>query len=135
MESKKVDNVVDKPNLTPYPTNVGAPQFVPTDIESWKGVRVRELNHNFEDRYREIQTQFNELKKDVDINTILYTSKYGFEPKIGETYYLYLNDNDESFLSLIGEGEWGRRWRPKTYLGSYSLDWKGKWTEVIGFGN
>ena len=130
MDDKKPDNVVDKPNLTPYPTNVGAPSFVPTNIQSWKGVRVKELNHNFEDRYRDIQNQFNELKEDIDINTILYTSKYSFEPKIGEIYYLYLNDNDESFLSLIGEGEWGRKWRPKTYLGRFTLSWKGQWSKV-----
>jgi hypothetical protein len=128
MEKKKPDNVVDEPNLTPYPTNVGAPAFIPTNIPIWKSVRVEELNTDFGDRYKKIQNDLEELKDDININTILYTSKYNFEPKVGEKYHLYLNDEDEPFLSLIGEDEWGRRWRPKKYLGTFVLDWKNKWS-------
>lgn len=130
METKKPDNVVDEPNLMPYPTNVGAPAFVPTNIPIWKGVRAGELNTDFKNRYSNIQNQLDELNEDVEINTILYTSKYNFEPKVGEPYHLYLNDDDEPFLSLIDEDEWGKKWKPKKYLGTFILDWKNKWSRV-----
>jgi hypothetical protein len=128
MEKKKPDNVVDEPNLTPYPTNVGAPAFIPTNIPIWKSVRVGELNTDFKDRWGEIQKNLEELNTDIQINTILYSARYGFEPKVGEIYHLYLNSEDEPFLSLIGFDEWGRK-MPKDYLGSFKLDWKGKWSK------
>jgi hypothetical protein len=126
---KKPDNVVDEPNLMPYPTNVGAPAFVPTNIPQWKSVRADELNTDFKDRFSTIQKELEELNEDIQINTILYTSKYNFEPKVGEQYHLYLNEDDEPFLSLIGNDEWGRK-RPKKYLGTFVLDWKNKWSRV-----
>jgi hypothetical protein len=129
MKKDKPDNVVDEPNLMPYPTNVGAPSFVPNNIPVWKSVRAEELNKDFSDRFKRIQNQLDELNEDVEINTILYTSKYNFEPKVGEIYHLYLNQNDEPFLSLIAENEWGRK-RPKKYLGGFTLDWKNKWSKV-----
>jgi hypothetical protein len=130
MKQKTPDNVVDEPNLMPYPTNVGAPTFVPTNIPIWKGVRASELNTDFKNRYSNIQNELDKLNEDVEINTILYTSNYNFEPKIGEPYHLYLNDDDEPFLSLINEDEWGRKWKPKKYLGTFILDWKNKWSRV-----
>lgn len=129
MSSKKPDNVVDEPNLMPYPTNIGAPSFVPNNIPSWKGVRVDELNTDFEDRWNRIQNELRELNEDIEINTILYSAKYEFEPKVGETYHLYLNGSGEPFLSLISEEEWGRR-KPKNYLGAFMLDWRHKWKKI-----
>lgn len=130
MEKKKPDNVVDNPSLTLYPTNVGGPKFIPTNIPAWKGVRVKELNEEFDDRYKKIYKELEVLKTDIDINTILYTTKYNFEPKVGNVYHLYLNTDGEGFLSLIGNDEWGRRWKPETYLGAFVLDWKNKWSKV-----
>lgn len=126
---KKPDNVVDTPNLIPYPTNVGAPAFVPTDIPAWKSVRADELNTDFKDRFTIIQTELEKLNEDIQINTILYTSKYQFEPKVGEPYHLYLNNEGEAFLSLIGNDEWGRK-RPTKYLGTFVLDWKNLWSKL-----
>lgn len=129
VKNKKPDNVVDEPNLIPYPTNIGAPAFVPNNIPNWKGVRVDELNTDFEDRWKRIQNELKELNKDIEINTILYNAKYEFEPKVGEIYHLYLNGNGEPFLSLIAEEEWGRK-KPQKYLGAFTLDWKGKWSKI-----
>jgi hypothetical protein len=127
MENKKPDNVVDTPNLMPYPTNVSAPVFVPTNIPAWKSIRVGELNTDFKDRYDGIRSELDKLNEDVEINTILYTSKYNFEPKVGEPYHLYLNSEGEPFLSLIDNDEWGVKRRPTKYLGTFVLDWKNKW--------
>lgn len=43
MESKKVDNVVDKPNLTPYPTNVGAPHIQAYQLAFNELVKLNEI--------------------------------------------------------------------------------------------
>jgi hypothetical protein len=92
-------------------------------------VRADELNTDFKDRFTIIQNELEKLNEDIQINTILYTSKYQFEPKVGEPYHLYLNNEGEAFLSLIGNDEWGRK-RPTKYLGTFVLDWKSKWSKV-----
>jgi len=45
---------------------------------------------------------------------------------LGESYYLYLNKNEEYFLSIIEPSEWNQ-----TYVGTFKLLNSGKWEKII----
>jgi hypothetical protein len=125
---KKPDNVVDNPSLMPYPTNLGAPSFIPNDITTWKNIRIFDLNKSLSNRYEDLKYKIEEFQNDIEINKLLYSSNFNFEPIIGKEYHLYLNNNNEYFLSLIANDEWGRK-KPE-YIGSYKLDWQNKWNKI-----
>jgi len=65
------------------------------------------------------------LLDDFKWNEIIYNSKFSFEPVIGEKYFLYLNDNETYFLSLINPNSWN-----KTFVGEFMLNSENKWIKI-----
>ena len=105
---KKPDNVVFDTEtqkydaaLKPYATNVSAPIITATDTIAWKNRSINKLNHKVQTRFTEIKLQYEALMQEFEYNNLIYSSKFSFEPIIGELYYLYKRDNDETFLSII----------------------------------
>jgi len=49
------------------------------------------------------------LVDEVELNNLIYNSKYSFEPIAGEVYHLYENKNGDNFLSLISPNEWNEK--------------------------
>ena len=37
------------------------------------------------------------------------SSEIGFEPLTGQTYHLYVKEEDKHVLSMIGPNEWGKK--------------------------
>ena len=62
METKKPDNVADRPGLLPYASNVGAPSIKPTDLTSFKKNGLDKVNKVFDRRYQEILEQAQTLQ-------------------------------------------------------------------------
>jgi hypothetical protein len=61
--------------------------------------------------YQQMQTlvdQANALKRRVEISERIYQTQLGFDPIIGNTYYLYERLDGTDMLSMIGPAEWGR---------------------------
>jgi len=120
-----IDKVNLQPMIIPYPTHVGAPKIEPQDLTSFK-------KHGLNKVDRVVKKKFNEIVKDAETlqNSILlqqevYSSKYNFEPIIGEIYHLYDNLDGSRSLSLIGPSEWNKK-----YLYSVVLNSDMTWTKL-----
>ena len=128
MENKKPDNIVfsdDKgynASLLPYSTNVGAPVIKMDDVVSWKSRGINNVNKEFETKFNELQIQYQNLMKEYEWNELVYSSKFSFEPVIGEIYHLYIDQDRMYFLSLISPQEWN-----KEHVGTFQLNSNKKW--------
>ena len=122
---KKPDNVADNPGLLPYGSNIGAPAIKVDDVDSWKLSKVHKLNKQFEKRFLELKTEYENLLEEHLWNDIVYKSRFNFEPVVGEIYHLYYGKNSETFLSLIGPNEW-----KYNHIGSFVLDSDNKWKKI-----
>ena len=106
MKKKKPDNIVydhesDSYNasILPYSTSVGAPSIQIEDNKSWKERGVAKVNKKIKTRFNELKQEYDKLIDEFKWNDLIYNSKFSFEPVIGETYYLYLNNSNDHFLS------------------------------------
>lgn len=122
---EKPDNVADNPGLLPYGSNVGAPAIKVEDINSWKINKVHKLNKNYEDKFKELQEEYNVMMEEFFWNDLIYSSQFSFEPVVGETYHLYKNKDDKFFLSLIEPNNWKRK-----CLGSFKFNNENKFIKI-----
>lgn len=110
------DKVAENPGILPYGHHVGGFAIKPID----KGrVRSRALlameeqtNSQLKQIYEQIEIlakQAKDIQKRIDVSNWIYGSEIGFEPLTGQTYHLYLKDDDKHVLSMIGPNEWGRK--------------------------
>ena len=82
-------------------------------------------NKQFKSRYDELKEEFQKLIDEVNWNELVYQSTYSFIPVMGETYHLYVREDDSTFLSLINPNQWNKK-----YVGSFKLDSTQKWIKV-----
>ena len=122
---KKPDNVADFPNLIPYPTNVGAPQIVPNNIDFWKQKNLVKLNKHYSTEFQELKEEYESLVSNFKWNELIYNSKFNFEPVMGEIYFLYQKTSGELFLSLISPDEWNFE-----LIGSFRLSSTNRWEKI-----
>ena len=131
MEDKKPDNIVYSQtdgynaNILPYATNVGAPAIRIDDVVSWKSRGVTTVNKEFQSKFNELQMQYQRLVEEFEWNELVYSSKFSFEPVVGEIYHLYRNTDGGNFLSLIGPQEWN-----KEHIGTFKLNSDKKWIHI-----
>ena len=128
MEKERPDNIVFSEEqgynarLLPYSTNVGAPAIKIDDVVSWKSRGISTVNKEFENKFNELKTQYQNLMSEYQWNDIVYNAKFSFEPVIGEIYHLYAGDDGINFLSLISPAEWN-----KAHIGTFKLNSEKKW--------
>jgi hypothetical protein len=108
-----------------YGSNQGAPAIKLEDVGGWKQTQAGIANKQFKSRYDELKEEFQKLIDEVNWNELVYQSTYSFIPVMGETYHLYLRDDDSTFLSLITPNQWNKK-----YVGSFKLDSTQKWIKV-----
>ena len=125
---KKPDNVADNPNILPYASNVGAPSIKPDDVSTWKSEKVLKTNKFFEAKFNEIKDEYKKLIENYEWNKLVYSSNFKFEPNVGSIYFLYQNDDESLFLSIIEPDMWS-----KTFIGAFKLDSDNKWVKVEKF--
>lgn len=119
--------VVDRYSKT-YPTEIGSQPFRPDEIELFKLDKTNNLKHYYVSKFDELKKEYEKLMEDIHINEMIYQAKYTFQPIVGQNYYLYLNDDNDKFLSIISPNEWGRR--KFEYLGTFQLQTDGRWFEI-----
>lgn len=128
MEKERPDNIVFSEDqgynasLLPYATNVGAPLIKIDDLVSWKSRGISNVNKEFENKFNELKMQYQNLIEEFEWNELVYSSRFSFEPVIGEVYYLYRGDDGINFLSLISPNEWN-----KEHIGTFKLNSDKKW--------
>lgn len=108
-----------------YGSNQGAPAIKLEDVGGWKQTQAGIANKQFKSKYDELKEEFQKLIDEVNWNELVYQSTYSFIPVMGETYHLYLRDDDSTFLSLITPNQWNKK-----YVGSFKLDSMQKWIKV-----
>lgn len=109
-------------NILPYGTSVGAPAIRVNDLVSWKSSGITTVNKEFESKFNELKTQYQQLLEEYEWNELVYGAKFSFEPVVGEIYHLYRASNSDYFLSIIGPTEWN-----KEHIGSFQLNSYKKW--------
>ncbi|SDS32196.1 Protein of unknown function [Gillisia sp. Hel1_33_143] len=105
---KKPDNVVFDVEtqkydaaLKPYATSLGAPVITTPDTITWKNRSINKLNHKAETKYLELKAAYEKMIQEFEYNKLIFSSKFTFEPIVGQLYHLYKRDNGETFLSII----------------------------------
>ncbi len=53
--------------------------------------------------------QAKEIQKRKELSMIIYSTKLGFAPVIGQTYFLYEKEDDSYLISMIAPHEWGSK--------------------------
>jgi hypothetical protein len=91
---------------------------------NWTSIFTKNLNVEFNDRYNEIIKQYEELTDEIYWNNIIYNLDIKFKPVIGNTYYLY-NDDQNYFLSMISPSEW-----KKDFVAEFQFNYNGKWVKI-----
>ena len=112
-------------SLLPYATNVGAPAIVIEDVFSWKQRGINKVNHQLKAKFEELKEEYQNMIAELQWNDLVYSSKFNFEPVIGETYHLYTGDDGNIFLSLIEPNQWNRE-----CIGSFKLNSEQKWIKM-----
>lgn len=128
MENKKLPDsfVVDRYKKT-YPTEIGSQPFVPDEIELFKIEKSNKLKHHFVSKFEEIKNEYTKMMDSINLNERIYSSKYNFQPIVGQIYYLYIQD-DKDVLSIISPSEWNHRFE---LVGTYKLQTEGIWIEIL----
>jgi len=131
MKKDKPDNIVFSEekgynaSMLPYATTVGAPVIKIDDLVSWKSRGISQVNKEFEQKFNELKTQYENLMKEYEWNEIVYNAKFSFEPVVGEIYHLYRGIDGMLFLSLIDPTEWN-----KEHIGTFKLNSDKKWVAL-----
>ncbi|MDJ1471995.1 DUF2452 domain-containing protein [Cytophagaceae bacterium DM2B3-1] len=122
------DKMAENPGLLPFAHTVGSAVIKPEDTGKIKGRAVTAMRQQTELQLAQIYQQMqllaeqaNRIKQRVDISERIYTAAVGFEPLIGQTYYLYQRKDNTDVLSLVGPGEWGRSKPFQKYLARVTM--------------
>ena len=84
----------------------------------------RQTDRQMNQLYEQMETlarQAKALAQRREISERIYDAAMGFEPIIGETYYLYEKENGTDLLSLVAPHEWGRSYKYARYLAKVIL--------------
>ena len=110
------EKIAQNPGLMEYAHTVGGAVIRPDDMGKVKSrslVAMRQQTDiQLAQLYQQMQLlaeQARHIGQRVEVSERIYSAQMGFEPIIGETYYLYQKADGGDALSLIGPKEWGRR--------------------------
>lgn len=111
-KQKKPDNVVFNPEtqkydagLKPYATSLGAPVITTNDTNAWKNRSINRVNQKVQAKYIELKAEYEKMMTEFEYNNLIFSSKFSFEPIVGEIYHLYQRENGDRFLSIIAPDE------------------------------
>ncbi|MEM6885100.1 MAG: DUF2452 domain-containing protein [Verrucomicrobiota bacterium] len=126
-EGQLVELAEDIPEVSnlaymPYPTSTLSPNITPPDLSSFKSRNITEVERELSQKLDAIRQEYITVIDAFNWNKMIYESDFGFEPVIGQDYYLYREGN--SFrLSMIEP----QKWRGKKFIGSFRLTANGQW--------
>ena len=106
-----------------YPMEIGAPRFAPIDVLKQKDIMINAARANAQKEYDRImenvavlQKQAEALIRRLQITELVHSARYGFNPAINRTYWLFREKNKDFIgLTPIGPGEWILGSTPESY--------------------
>lgn len=128
-KTKKPDQVVYNTeterydaSLKAYATDVSAPVITTTDTLAWKNRNINKVNKHIQTKYNELKEAYDQMMEQYEYNNLVYGASFNFEPVVGDTYHLYLREDESTFLSIIAPEECNFN-----HIGSFYLDADGIW--------
>lgn len=106
----------------PYPASTLSPNITPPDLSSFKSRNITEVQRELSQKLDAIRQDYIEVIDAFNWNKIIYESDFGFEPVIGQDYYLY-RESSQFRLSMIEP----QKWPGKKFVGSFRLTANGQW--------
>lgn len=121
MEEQNVfENPIDKdkiainPGALPYAHTVGGFKIEPTKKGQVKGQAMAAMEEQADLHLAQIQQQVEllaaqarKIQQRVEVSRTIYNAEMGFQPIIGEFYYLYQRKTEQYILSIVAPQEWG----------------------------
>ena len=131
-------------NVTPYPTDSGAPKFDLIPVEKQKDIMVNVARLHAQQEYDRImqlvavlQTQAEQIKRRLEITDAVHAAVYQFQVYHGNSYWLCYDTRKKcTRLVIHGPSEWATG-APVEYEYICRVKWLGDhtWIEVDGNGN
>ena len=126
MKKEIPDSFVPDRFTKTYPTELGSTPFSPDNIQLFKLQKTSKLQQHYRSKFSELQKEYLELLKEIELNERLYLAKHNFEPIPGESYYLY-NNGVEELISLLSPNDWKTKWE---YIGKFQYESTGRWIQI-----
>ena len=133
MSDKKPDQVVfDEDSnrydasLKPYATNVGAPAIQLNETVAWKRSNVKRANEHFKAEFDELRAAYDRMVDRIEMNELVYSASFNFEPIVGEVYHLYRKKDAQTFLSIVAPDECNF-----DHIGSFRLTADKLWEAIV----
>ena len=83
---------------------------------------------NILEQIKLLKRQAEEIQEKKRISKKIYDSEIKFEPIILGIYYLYIRNQSEQFISMVGPTEWGRSNKTKLeYIAKVRLQYDHTW--------
>jgi hypothetical protein len=109
-------------NVTPYPTEVGGPNFDLVPIEKQKDIMLNNARHFAQQEYNRImelvsvlQKQANDIKRRLEITDAVHAAEYQFQLSVGKCYWLvWDNRKQKTILTHHGPEDWSTG-KPENY--------------------
>jgi predicted transcriptional regulator len=118
----------DIPGLIEYAHSVGSFAIAPTKKGAIKGralkVMEQQTQMQMDKLFEQMQLlakQAREIKDRTDISLQIYDAVIGFEPIVGDDYYLYEKKNGAKLVSLVSPKEWGNSLPFEKYIAKVKL--------------
>jgi len=111
--------------LKPYGTSASSPVIKPLNTATWRNDGVDRVNKQFKSKFDELKKEYEDMMNQFEYNDLVYNAKFNFEPIIGETYHLYNNKKEESFLSIISPDQCNFK-----HFGSFRLNSQKMWEKL-----
>ncbi|MDX1903211.1 MAG: DUF2452 domain-containing protein [Thermonemataceae bacterium] len=110
------DKTAENPHLLPYAHSRGGVVIMPEDMGKTKGKAISAMYQQTDKQMGQLYQQMELLVEQAKtlqerkvISEKIYNAQLGFEPLVGQIYYLYQKKNEQYVLSMISPEEWGAR--------------------------
>jgi hypothetical protein len=140
-DSDIAGNVVEffNRNITPYPTETGAPSFDLIPVSKQKDIMINHARMYAQQEYNRImelvavlQKQADDIKRRLDVTDMVYEAEYQFQIVMGHCYWLVWDKRKEkTLLVTLGPNEWTTG-VPEDYIYQIKVKYMGDhtWLEV-----
>jgi hypothetical protein len=126
-------------NVTPYPTDVGAPSFDLIPVSRQKDIMINHARMYAQQEYNRImelvsvlQKQASSIKRRLDVTDMVHDAEYQFQVVMGQCYWLVWDKRKEKTLLVgLGPNDWSTG-APDDYLYQIRVKYMGDhtWLEV-----
>ena len=131
-------------NVTPYPTDVGAPRFDLVPVSKQKDIMINHARMYAQQEYNRImelvavlQKQAAGIKRRLDVTDMVHSAEYQFQIVMGQCYWLVWDKRKEKTLLVsLGPNNWSTG-TPDDYVYQIRVKYMGDhtWLEVDLEGN